>query len=64
MTQQQVLTSWTYYHHHVKSGDIFIDQNLENWKSSHLTEGTVMDPNYTLPPNVALITLEVDEMQH
>lgn len=23
-----------------------------------------MDPNYSLPPNVALITLEVDQMQH
>jgi hypothetical protein len=41
-----------------------IDQNAENWKSSHLTKGTFMDPNYSLPPNVALITLEVDKMQH
>jgi alpha-mannosidase len=41
-----------------------IDQNDENWKSSHLTKGTFMDPNYSLPPNVALITLEVDQMQH
>ncbi|KAG4941222.1 hypothetical protein JHK87_045093 [Glycine soja] len=30
----------------------------ENWKSSHLTKGTIMDPNYSLPPNIALITLE------
>ncbi|XP_061357704.1 alpha-mannosidase isoform X2 [Gastrolobium bilobum] len=36
----------------------FTHENLENWKSSHLTKGTVMDPNYSLPPNVALITLE------
>ncbi|KAK7360218.1 hypothetical protein VNO77_02200 [Canavalia gladiata] len=36
----------------------FTHENVENWKSSHLTKGTVMDPNYSLPPNVALITLE------
>ncbi|KAJ1398690.1 Glycosyl hydrolase family 38, C-terminal [Sesbania bispinosa] len=36
----------------------FTHENSENWKSSHLTKGTVMDPNYSLPPNVALITLE------
>ncbi|KAL5063661.1 hypothetical protein RYX36_025398 [Vicia faba] len=36
----------------------FTHENAENWKSSHLTTGTVMDPNYSLPPNVALITLE------
>ncbi|KAE9606629.1 putative alpha-mannosidase [Lupinus albus] len=36
----------------------FTYEDLGNWKSSHLTKGTVMDPNYTLPPNVALITLE------
>ncbi|GAU34202.1 hypothetical protein TSUD_209840 [Trifolium subterraneum] len=36
----------------------FTHENAENWKSSHLTKGTVMDPNYSLPPNVALITLE------
>lgn len=41
-----------------------IDQKSKNWKSSHLTKGTLMDPNYSLPPNVALITLEVDQMQH
>jgi len=41
---------------------MFIDQNLESWKSSHLTKGTIMDPNYSLPPNVALITLEVEQM--
>ncbi|XP_027344930.1 alpha-mannosidase isoform X2 [Abrus precatorius] len=36
----------------------FTHENVENWKSSHLTEGTTTDPNYSLPPNVALITLE------
>nr|KYP55020.1 Lysosomal alpha-mannosidase [Cajanus cajan] len=36
----------------------FTHENLKNWKSSHLTKGTIMDPNYNLPPNVALITLE------
>ena len=40
----------------------FIDQNSENWKSSHLTKGTIMDPNYSLPPNIALITLEVEQL--
>ena len=41
-----------------------IYQNLENWKSSHFTQGTAMDPNYSLPPNVALITLEVASLHH
>ncbi|XP_019420876.1 PREDICTED: alpha-mannosidase-like [Lupinus angustifolius] len=36
----------------------FTYEDLGNWKSSHLTEGTAMDPNYILPHNVALITLE------
>ncbi|CAL5197469.1 unnamed protein product [Lathyrus oleraceus] len=36
----------------------FTHENAENWKSSHLTKGTIMDPNYSLPPNVALLTLE------
>ncbi|KAL2662490.1 hypothetical protein AAZV13_02G043200 [Glycine max] len=36
----------------------FTHENSENWKSSHLTKGTIMDPNYSLPPNIALITLE------
>ncbi|KAE9614590.1 hypothetical protein Lal_00012122 [Lupinus albus] len=36
----------------------FSHENLENWKSSHLSKGTLMDPNYNLPPNVALITLQ------
>jgi len=41
---------------------VFTDQNSESWKSSHWTKGTIMDPNYSLPPNVALITLEVEQM--
>ncbi|KDP43185.1 hypothetical protein JCGZ_22737 [Jatropha curcas] len=36
----------------------FAHEKEENWKASHLTEGTVMDPNYSLPLNVALITLQ------
>ena len=36
----------------------FTHEISENWKSSHLTKGTIMDPNYSLPPNIALITLE------
>ncbi|XP_019182706.1 PREDICTED: alpha-mannosidase-like [Ipomoea nil] len=32
--------------------------NPEEWKASHLTKATMMDPNYSLPPNVALITLQ------
>ncbi|QCE13450.1 alpha-mannosidase [Vigna unguiculata] len=36
----------------------FTHENSESWKSSHWTKGTIMDPNYSLPPNVALITLE------
>lgn len=36
----------------------FTHEKSKNWKSSHLTKGTLMDPNYSLPPNVALITLE------
>nr|6B9O_A Chain A, Alpha-mannosidase from Canavalia ensiformis (jack bean) [Canavalia ensiformis]6B9O_B Chain B, Alpha-mannosidase from Canavalia ensiformis (jack bean) [Canavalia ensiformis] len=36
----------------------FTQENMENWKSSHSTKGIYMDPNYSLPPSVALITLE------
>jgi alpha-mannosidase len=36
-----------------------IVQKLEDWKSSHLTKATAIDPNYSLPLNVALITLQV-----
>ncbi|CAL5326500.1 unnamed protein product [Camellia sinensis] len=33
-------------------------QTLDEWTSSHLTMATTMDPNYSLPLNVALITLQ------
>ncbi|RDY13085.1 hypothetical protein CR513_02040, partial [Mucuna pruriens] len=36
----------------------FAHENLGNWKAFHVTKGTVIDPNYSLPLNVALITLE------
>ncbi|TYH29199.1 hypothetical protein ES288_A02G204700v1 [Gossypium darwinii] len=36
----------------------FTYENMETWKSSHLTKATAMDPGYTLPLNVALITLQ------
>ncbi|GAB2282845.1 hypothetical protein Dimus_017381 [Dionaea muscipula] len=36
----------------------FTHEDAANWKSSHLASGTFMDPSYTLPPNVALITLQ------
>ncbi|KAJ0096736.1 hypothetical protein Patl1_29103 [Pistacia atlantica] len=36
----------------------FTNEKIETWKASHLTKATVMDSNYSLPPNVALITLQ------
>ncbi|KAI4327749.1 hypothetical protein L6164_020175 [Bauhinia variegata] len=36
----------------------FTHENQQTWASSHLTTGTASDPNFSLPPNVALITLE------
>ncbi|KAK8472080.1 hypothetical protein PHAVU_002G107300 [Phaseolus vulgaris] len=36
----------------------FSQEKMGNWKASHVTKGTLIDPNYSLPPNVALITLE------
>ncbi|KAL5819120.1 hypothetical protein ACOSQ4_022962 [Xanthoceras sorbifolium] len=37
----------------------FTHENPEDtWKASHLTKATTMDPNYSLPLNVALITLQ------
>ncbi|KAJ4981597.1 hypothetical protein NE237_032434 [Protea cynaroides] len=36
----------------------FTHEKMENWKASRVTMMTAMDPNYTLPPNVALITLQ------
>ncbi|KAJ4714169.1 Alpha-mannosidase [Melia azedarach] len=37
----------------------FTHENVETWKASHLTKATTMDPDYSLPLNVALITLQV-----
>ncbi|KAI3665362.1 hypothetical protein L6452_43986 [Arctium lappa] len=36
----------------------FTHEKQDDWKASHSTRSTTMDPNYTLPPNVALITLQ------
>ncbi|GMI86351.1 hypothetical protein like AT5G66150 [Hibiscus trionum] len=36
----------------------FTHEKTETWKSSHLTKETTMDPGYTLPLNVAVITLQ------
>ncbi|PHT56477.1 Alpha-mannosidase [Capsicum baccatum] len=36
----------------------FGHENQKEWKASHTTKGTIMNPNYSLPPNVALITLQ------
>ncbi|KAL8111174.1 hypothetical protein AgCh_026780 [Apium graveolens] len=36
----------------------FTHENAEDWKAVHMTKATVMDPNYSLPFNVALITLQ------
>lgn len=36
----------------------FAHEKMDNWISSYVTNGTLMDPNYNLPLNVALITLE------
>ncbi|XP_077246592.1 alpha-mannosidase-like isoform X2 [Tasmannia lanceolata] len=33
------------------------------WKASHVANATFMDPNYSLPPNVALITLQIKELK-
>lgn len=54
-----LVTSWISLIH-ITYSKISIDQDLGNWKAFHVTRGTVIDPNYNLPPNVALITLEVD----
>lgn len=34
-------------------------QNSDSWKASRLTKMTSMDTNYSLPLNVAVITLQV-----
>ncbi|XP_074264405.1 alpha-mannosidase isoform X2 [Silene latifolia] len=36
----------------------FAHENSDNWKASRLTKATSMDPSYSLPLNVALITLQ------
>ncbi|KAK0605016.1 hypothetical protein LWI29_021857 [Acer saccharum] len=36
----------------------FAHENSENWKATHLIKATAMDPNYSLPLNVALLTLQ------
>ncbi|KAL5706468.1 alpha-mannosidase [Ranunculus cassubicifolius] len=36
----------------------FTHQKMSDWISSHTTNAPVMDPGYSLPPNVALITLQ------
>ncbi|CAI9276447.1 unnamed protein product [Lactuca saligna] len=36
----------------------FAHEKQNDYKASHLTRSTTMDPNYILPPNVALITLQ------
>uniref|UniRef100_A0A5B7BPI0 Alpha-mannosidase n=1 Tax=Davidia involucrata TaxID=16924 RepID=A0A5B7BPI0_DAVIN len=36
----------------------FTHEKMEDWTASHSTKGTTMDPNYTLPLNVAFITLQ------
>ncbi|XP_027178413.1 alpha-mannosidase isoform X2 [Coffea eugenioides] len=48
-TSQEIYSPLLLAFTHEKSGD---------WKSSHLTKATIMDTNYNLPPNVALITLQ------
>ncbi|KAF9678599.1 hypothetical protein SADUNF_Sadunf07G0051300 [Salix dunnii] len=36
----------------------FTQEKEETWKASHVATGTAMDPDYSLPLNVALITLQ------
>ncbi|KAL5557535.1 hypothetical protein UlMin_039771 [Ulmus minor] len=36
----------------------FTHEKAENWKSSYVTKASTIDPNYSLPLNVALITLQ------
>ncbi|CAI9110953.1 OLC1v1011064C1 [Oldenlandia corymbosa var. corymbosa] len=37
----------------------YTQENSGEWKASYKKKGTAMDPNYSLPPNVAMITLQV-----
>lgn len=34
-------------------------KKVEDWTATHLTKASTIDPNYSLPPNVAVITLQV-----
>lgn len=36
-------------------------QKMEDWTGSHVTRATILDSSYSLPQNVALITLQVIE---
>ncbi|KAL2927749.1 hypothetical protein RDABS01_023525 [Bienertia sinuspersici] len=36
----------------------FAHENSDNWKASRLTKASSMDSSYSLPLNVALITLQ------
>ncbi|KAG9442660.1 hypothetical protein H6P81_018514 [Aristolochia fimbriata] len=36
----------------------FTHEDKEKWKAKHIEHSTLMDSNYSLPPNVAIITLE------
>lgn len=38
---------------------VFFLQDESNWADSHLTTFSAIDPSYSLPGNVALITLQV-----
>lgn len=40
----------------------FTHDNKEKWKASTAVKGHAMDPLYTFPPNVALITLQELEL--
>ncbi|KAG5537366.1 hypothetical protein RHGRI_024717 [Rhododendron griersonianum] len=36
----------------------FTHEKQDDWTATHLLKAAAMDPNYTLPPNVALVTLQ------
>ncbi|KFK28275.1 hypothetical protein AALP_AA8G495400 [Arabis alpina] len=40
----------------------FSHEDKEKWKASNVVKGHAMDPLYTLPPNIALITLQELEL--
>ncbi|KAG5537368.1 hypothetical protein RHGRI_024717 [Rhododendron griersonianum] len=39
----------------------FTHEKQDDWTATHLLKAAAMDPNYTLPPNVALVTLQAGE---